>query len=510
MARADSRGTALATDFLDEFGIRAPEKPHFGYDRAVDFIEAEMYIEVGGDAVLMTLEPEQVAVINYMTQRDAMGKYRFSMWIYSSIKKSAKTTIAAALVLWASWGRGNGHSYVVGNDKEQANTRLMAAILFCMKNNPRMQDRYTRVKDNITLDNGTEIHAVAVDGAGEAGAKPICIALTEAWGATDAKHETMFAEMALSPTDWGDSFQLVESYAGMRGISRVLERLYEMSVQPEYRLHIPECPEAELYQVGSTICYWNTRRFLSWQRDNPGYYAQMQMQMLPTDFARQHLNEWSSSSDAFVPDLWWHGCKAVLKPLSKYDSCTLGIDAAVTGDCFGIVMVSKRVEAIGMTPEERGRRQPIYQDVIEVRGVWKWQAKPGTSIKFSNPADPNDIDTPEGIIRWLSEEYNITEAAYDPYQMHDLATRLQNVVPFMPFQQNTPRLVSDKKLRDLIRERRIEYGDGCEDLTEHILNANAKTDGERLRLVKRNEALKIDLAVALSMAADRISVTISS
>lgn len=39
------------------------------------------------------------------------------------------------------------------------------------------------------------------------------------------------------------------------------------------------------------------------------------------------------------------------------------------------------------------------------------------------------------------------------------------------------------------------------DLTQHVKNANARLEDERLRIVKRSEHLKVDLAVALSMAA---------
>ena len=44
----------------------------------------------------------------------------------------------------------------------------------------------------------------------------------------------------------------------------------------------------------------------------------------------------------------------------------------------------------------------------------------------------------------------------------------------------------------------MQYADQP-DLTEHILNANAQTEGDKLRIVKRSESGKIDLAVCLSM-----------
>jgi phage terminase large subunit-like protein len=70
---------------------------------------------------------------------------------------------------------------------------------------------------------------------------------------------------------------------------------------------------------------------------------------------------------------------------------------------------------------------------------------------------------------------------------------------FKEFSQGSDRLVADKELRDSILHRRIVHAheDG---LTRHVTNANARTEGEHLRIVKRAEHLKIDACVALSMA----------
>ena len=75
------------------------------------------------------------------------------------------------------------------------------------------------------------------------------------------------------------------------------------------------------------------------------------------------------------------------------------------------------------------------------------------------------------------------------------------VVFFEAFPQTSKRLLADKALRDDIRERHILH-DGNLELRDHIMNANAKNEGEadKLRIVKKSDKFKIDLAVALSMA----------
>jgi len=101
----------------------------------------------------------------------------------------------------------------------------------------------------------------------------------------------------------------------------------------------------------------------------------------------------------------------------------------------------------------------------------------------------------------------VIQVAYDPYQLHDMATRLKHegLAWFKEFSQGADRLTADSQFRALIRERRL-WHDGNPDLREHVGNANAKVDNEdrRLRIVKRMEKLKIDLAVAASMCTHEV------
>ncbi len=132
---------------------------------------------------------------------------------------------------------------------------------------------------------------------------------------------------------------------------------------------------------------------------------------------------------------------------------------------------------------------------IAVRVAQKWDPPPGGAIDFRGP---------EAVIRQLCRDYNVVQVAYDPYQLHDLATRLmrEGVAWFRPFGQQQERLIADKGLYDLIVNRRIRH-DGNLDIREHLTNANAKqaaNEDTRLRIVKKSDTRKIDLAVCLSMA----------
>jgi hypothetical protein len=207
---------------------------------------------------------------------------------------------------------------------------------------------------------------------------------------------------------------------------------------------------------------------------------------MPNEYLRVHKNEWVTSTESFCPMEWWSSCKAdALPPQDKYREIVLALDAAVSGDCFGIVGMRRIADKV----------VPVY--------VRKWTPPQGGKLEYSDVTNPDNAEYPEGEIRRLCREWNVVAIGYDPYQLHHLCTSLENenVAYFRPFNQGADRLKADKQFRDVIRDRRILH-DGSPDLTEHIANANAKTEGDKLRIVKRSESLKIDLAVCASMATD--------
>lgn len=472
--------TLTADDFaraaLDMRAVGGCQVDLAAYDNPADFIEAEMYIpETPG--VPLKLHPEQYRVLKRMFIRNPDDTLRYMTMLYSSVKKSAKTTIGAAIALWQAYHVPNGEIYIVGNDLKQADNRMNQAIRYCVQHNPRMAD--VKVNRNTSyLPNGTKIEAVPVDAAGEAGPNPTGIFWTEAWGAKQKKHEEFWSEMALSPTRQGHSFKFVESYAGHSGESLILERLWTATVKG----HTPIDPDIspELYEDGSTIAYWNTRRYLPWQDNNTAYYEQEAKEKTPQEFRRQHHNEWVTSEDVFIQAGYWDACQGTLPAMGQYSRVIVALDAGITNDTFGIVAASRHGEQVA------------------VRYARRWTPPVGGKLDFDAPDGPSDA------IRWLTTQFDVAEFVYDEYQLHLFATRMSREIRrfFRVFSQGQDRLVADKQLYDLILARRLVHS-GEHDLREHLLNANAKTDGDKLRIIKRAEHLKIDLAVCLSMASSR-------
>lgn len=272
-----------------------------------------------------------------------------------------------------------------------------------------------------------------------------------------------------------------ETYAGYSGESPILEELFERGTKEGVCFD----PANEFYRKDRLLVIWNTKPTTPWQ--TPEYYAQEANDLLENEFNRVHRNQWGSSTQQFVPSEWWDSCKHPLPAYEPLEPWVVALDAAYAGDCFGMLAVTRR------------------NGVTIPRFVKKWVPPPGGQLMFfAPPGTPLAQDeSPAGELERLSQKHSIVKVVYDPYQLHSFCHQLRDklILFFDEFPQQTKRLLADKALRDAIREQQV-WHDGDADLREHITNANAKSEGEndKLRIVKRRESAKIDLAVCLSMA----------
>lgn len=198
----------------------------------------------------------------------------------------------------------------------------------------------------------------------------------------------------------------------------------------------------------------------------------------------------------------WDACRDLsLPPLGPHEPCILAMDAGEKSDAFATGLISAH---------------PTRPGLLAVRYALPYVPKGGQTLDF----DEIEID-----VRQLGQRYAIRELAYDPFLFGQFMRRLslpatlyrKNApdvplrfgkfpAPCVPFHQGQARLLADGALLDLITQRRILHT-GNADLRRHIDHADKKSSGEdrQIRIVKRAQSLKIDLAVMLSMGAARAS-----
>lgn len=462
----------------------------------VDWIEHKFYIPE-------LRAPMKMAPYQRRALREALkienGQFKYSTIIWGEIKKSAKTSISAGIMDWFMSNHQYASGKFVANSLEQASSRASKMLNTNFAIHPREGVEVIPSRNLVRYPNNSEVKSIPINPSAEAGGNDSIVAFDELWGAHEQAKETMWTEMTLSPTRYGKSFRLVTTYAGYLGESNLLWTLYQQGVDqyaqfPGEGKRFDWCdefdPPLECYynEAARLFCLWNTHPRLPWQ--TPDYYAQESSILVPSEFNRVHRNQWSAAVEAFVPIEWWDACKVAPEDMPPLDDSTLlivGIDAAVSQDCFGIIAVSR------------------HGDKVAVRYIGEWKPPRGGKIEFVNLTDPDDINYPEGVCRMLYRNYNVLEFSYDQTHLAEMTNRLMKAGfgLYKVFSQGRDRLVSDKILYDMIARKGIMHN-GDPRLRAHIQNANAELKGDKsMRIVKRAPSLHIDLAVSLSMATQR-------
>jgi len=446
----------------------------------VRWIQTHFYIpETNGP---MELYPFHIAGLREALAIDD-GNYRYSTVVWSALKKSFKSSIAAAVALYTAWQKPYATVRIIANDLKGADSRVFYYIRRSIEMHPTMKPPTVKIVNyKITLPNHSTIEAIPIDPKGEAGGGDDLVVYSELWGWNSKAAQKMWSETTLSPMKYGKSLRFCETYSGEVGESKILEELFDRGVTNG------ECFDTinEFYRNKRLFVIWNTKPTTPYQ--TPEYYAQEKDILLESEFNRFHKNEWGSSSSAFIPSEWLHAC--IRRPLPEYErleSWVIALDAGISNDSFGMVGVTRK------------------NGITIVRHVKKWVPPKGGTIQFFAPVGtpPDQDESPAGELRRLCNRHSVVKVTYDVYQLYSFCNQLKEelIVFFEAFSQQGLRLQADKALRDDIREQHIWY-DGDDDLTQHINNANAKAEGDdgKLRIIKRKETLKIDLAVCLSMA----------
>lgn len=530
--------------------------------RFEDWAQDRFYIPQTGKPVV--LFPHQIAISRLMLTRNEKGRFPYSTLIYSTIKQSGKSTWAGMVQRWyAETGLRHSELYTIGNDSQQAKTRSFREIRRSIEMTPGFEQGRDRLPGEWELQKetmrcvrtGTEIRALPVDAKGEAGGKPAIQTWTELWGVDTEEGIQFWNELTPIPTI-PDSFRIVETYAGYLQNSELLYGLYETGLAG-HQLTAGELAERTDTPLGTfaealnpddlvpiwenkaaSICmYWDqglAARRMPWQLGERGdeYYREQEQSLATPAFRRLHFNEWVSDTSNFIQPEWWDACAANTPLLDPGDNTPLvvGVDAATTGDCFAIVVVS---------------RHPERHDEVMVRAVKVWDpkehggiieyAEPETFLRFLaqgghvsdtgtlHPKSLKGQNAELGCDRceaddWDVPGHNVVQICYDPYQLESMMQRLRTdeIAWCEEFSQAGDRLRADRSLYDAILTRRITHPGhlnldhpatpGSSKLRQHVLNAGAKVQKDQdstLRLVKVAPNRKIDAAVALSMASAR-------
>lgn len=179
----------------------------------------------------------------------------------------------------------------------------------------------------------------------------------------------------------------------------------------------------------------------------------------------------------------WDRLAEKLPALTRRDPLVVALDAGISSDSFGLVAMSMH---------------PTIPNHTAARMAVEWIPPPGGKIIFEAPGGPVEF------LKDLCKRFNVLCVVYDPYQLHSTASTLakEGIAWFKEFPQGPQRAKADSDLLNAVIQATIHHDGTLAALKKHLHNADRKKDPEtrQVRLVKRNDSLKIDLAVCASMA----------
>jgi phage terminase large subunit-like protein len=412
--------------------------------------------------------------LDHAYRTDDAGRLIHPEQVYSAPKKSGKTGFAAmhGMTMTLVFGGAFAEGYCVANDLEQAQGRVFQSVRRIVEVSPHLKNEAAITANRITFPaTGATITAIANDYAGAAGGNPTVSIFDELWAFTTERSRRLWDEMVPPPTR-KIACRLTTTYAGFEGESELLEELYK-------RGHRQLSIGADLHAGDGLLMFWTHRPVAPWQ--TAAWLTQMRSQLRTNAYLRLIENRWVTSESSFVEMEWWDRCvdhDHVPVVADRGIRIWVGVDASTKRDSTAIVAVT------------------WDQQAKKVRLVWHRIFQP-------NPKDPLDFETTiAATVRDLRGRFQVKMVRYDPYQMQAVAQQLlREGVPMVEYAQTVPNLTeASTNLYELVKGRGIVvYPD--EDIRRSIGQSVALETTRGWRIAKEKASHKIDVVVALAMAA---------
>ena len=438
-----------------------------------------LYGWIGVDKQPITLDPWQRAVIeSWWAHRDSVSTVAIS-----NIKKTGKTFLDAVLLAWR-WLSLPGEHFAIGNDLDQSAGRQFQQIAEMVKRNQYLK-RNVKVsrKEIVFTPTGSIITALAVDAAGNAGANHLTASHTEAWGIIYEAGIRAFEELSLPPGRFYGlpALRICDSYAGFEGESDTWHKIVDRGLAGE---RISD--DWPIFKAGGLLLFHmdgeeaQERCFRGTPEDAEQYYTDQRVDLRDGTYLRLHKNIRATGEEQFIPLEFWDACidpehRPILPTYER--RLYVGVDASIKHDNAAVVGVFHDDE--------------LDKVVLATHRIWKPSAR-----------EPLDLDGTIGeYLRDLGKRYSIAAVNYDPFQMHDLSTRLQSEgLPMVEFPQSSPNLTRmGQNLYELIKGGNLQLYQDVE-MRLSASHAIAIQSSRGWRIAKEKTSHKIDVIVALAMA----------
>jgi phage terminase large subunit-like protein len=438
----------------------------------ISFIETVLHDPETGRP--FELLPSERAFLEYAFKIGADGRLLYPEQVYSCPKKSGKSCFAAIIIITMIllFGGAYGEAFALANDQEQAKGRVFEMIRRIIEASPLLKREAKITESKITFPafNAT-ISAIASDAASAAGANPTISCFDELWAYTSERSRRLWDEMVPPPTR-KIACRLTVTYAGYEGESLLLEELHKRGKT------LPEVGPS-LHAGDGLLCFWSHTPVAPWQDE--AWLTSMRNTLRPSAYQRMVENTFASSESAFVDLSAWDACAVPdLLPLREDRDLQIWIacDASTKRDSTALVACAYHSEMKCVRLIAHRIFQPTANDPIDFEATVE-----------------------RTVLEW-DEKFLLRKCLFDPFQLFSVMQRLQRAgVQTEEFAQTVPNLTAaTSNLFDLISARQLMlYPDAAMRLA--VSRAIMIESSRGFRLAKDKQQHKIDVIVALSMAA---------
>jgi phage terminase large subunit-like protein len=420
------------------------------------------------------LFPAQRTFFQHAWQLTEDGRLLYPEQCLGWIKKTGKTETAAMHVLVTTlvFGGRYAEGYCIASDLEQAQGRVFAAIKRMCECSPLLAREADITANRIQFpQTGAVITAISHDYASAAGAQPTISSFDELWTYVSERSRRLWDEMIPVPTRQ-ISCRLTTTHAGYETESTLLLEIYKRG------LALPEIAP-DLHAGNHLLFTWSHVPLAPWQTQAEMDKARELTR--PIQYLRQYENRFVTSESAFIDMAKFDACvndSLGQVPFSPTLPVHIGVDASYNHDNTAIVVVhfDKKTQMARL----------CFHRVF--------QPTPDRPLDFEQTIERTLLD--------LSKRYRVHKILFDPWQMQAVSQRLVKAgLPIEPFPQTAGNLTAaSQNLFDLIESQSIIlYPDAGIRLA--VSRAVAKESARGWKIAKERQSHKIDVVVALAMAA---------
>lgn len=258
-----------------------------------------------------------------------------------------------------------------------------------------------------------------------------------------------------------------------------------------------------------------------WKKANPGYGISvfpddlermakqaMESPTAETNFRTKRLNQWMSSSVAWISSQDWDATAGSRPPIEHFAGkpCYIGLDLASVSDFASMAIIFV----------EDGKLYPYVSHYLPEDTVANANGFIGN--KYREWAEAGYVTTTEGNVTDLSyieedvlkamSQFNVREIAYDAYGATQLsASLIDKGAPMVKFSQGIMAMSDpSKELEKAVKAKNIFHG-GDPVLSWMVSNCVLYIDpNDNIKIKKESDKNKIDGVIALVMALGRLKV----